>query len=362
MPNKCLRIASRDISIKYRCALTGVDFPNSGSHWPNSFSENQWGMVETAWVPEPAKSSGRQRRQRGAFVSIVFGGPGSITIVARVAAEPTNLGFIQVHLNISKRIDVKDDEEAMKWHSLAVENRHWKEREKKIVPKLFPTNGSPVAFIKYAYVEDPAHTMFTFKGILAKREITPLLGKLAFDVLKIFDATPMLLVNHCVFCKISTCRISVWILLISVGIQYMYISGIMWWISGWIFGISQDICKCDTPAIRWWISGWIFGISQDNCKCDTPTIRWWIPGWIVPISEGIHRHIFKISTDKLPTGGYWEHQLMDILVALGTRVHPAITAPIPPSVPPLACYRSPPVVYTIRLHPSFTPWLIMPNK
>jgi hypothetical protein len=36
----------------------------------------------------------------------------------------------------------------------------------------------------------------TFKGFLARREITPLLGKLAFDVLKTFDASPMLLVNE----------------------------------------------------------------------------------------------------------------------------------------------------------------------
>jgi hypothetical protein len=35
----------------------------------------------------------------------------------------------------------------------------------------------------------------TFKGFLARREITPLLGRLAFDVLKFFDASPMLLVN-----------------------------------------------------------------------------------------------------------------------------------------------------------------------
>ena len=34
-----------------------------------------------------------------------------------------------------------------------------------------------------------------FRGLLPRREITPLLAKLAYDVLKIFDATPMLLVN-----------------------------------------------------------------------------------------------------------------------------------------------------------------------
>ncbi|KAJ7111243.1 hypothetical protein C8R44DRAFT_933374 [Mycena epipterygia] len=36
----------------------------------------------------------------------------------------------------------------------------------------------------------------TFKGLLARQETTPLLGKLAFDVLRIFDASPMLLVSE----------------------------------------------------------------------------------------------------------------------------------------------------------------------
>jgi hypothetical protein len=81
----------------------------------------------------------------------------------------------------------------------------------------------------HAYIEDPAHAMFvcknpelvpirsvflesiekiipgivnqfpdalqTFKGFLVRRGITPLLGRLAFDVSKIFDVSPMLLVN-----------------------------------------------------------------------------------------------------------------------------------------------------------------------
>ncbi|KAJ7440053.1 hypothetical protein B0H11DRAFT_1751065 [Mycena galericulata] len=107
-------------------------------------------------------------------------------------------------------------------HSLAVESCRWKERGKKIVPHQW-------RLCRFFYVEDPAHAMFVcqnpglilipylflenieeivpgianlfpdalqaFKGFLAKREITPLVGKLAFDVLKIFDATPMLLVS-----------------------------------------------------------------------------------------------------------------------------------------------------------------------
>jgi hypothetical protein len=35
-----------------------------------------------------------------------------------------------------------------------------------------------------------------FRGLLPKRETTPILAKMAYDVLKIFDATPMLLVNE----------------------------------------------------------------------------------------------------------------------------------------------------------------------
>jgi hypothetical protein len=34
-----------------------------------------------------------------------------------------------------------------------------------------------------------------FRGLLARREVTPLLGKLVFDVLKISDNKPMLLVS-----------------------------------------------------------------------------------------------------------------------------------------------------------------------
>jgi hypothetical protein len=35
-----------------------------------------------------------------------------------------------------------------------------------------------------------------FRGLLPKREITPLLAKLAYDVLKIFDSVPILLVSE----------------------------------------------------------------------------------------------------------------------------------------------------------------------
>ncbi|KAJ7181568.1 hypothetical protein C8R43DRAFT_869325 [Mycena crocata] len=110
-------------------------------------------------------------------------------------------------------------------HSLAVERHRWKERGKPKVPYQWR-----LCRFCYAYIEDPAHAMFicqkpelvairavflenvetiipgvlaqfsdafqTFKGLLAQRNITPLLGKLAFNVLKVFDASPMLLVNE----------------------------------------------------------------------------------------------------------------------------------------------------------------------
>ena len=110
-------------------------------------------------------------------------------------------------------------------HSLAIERRRWTERGKKIVPQQWR-----LCRFCYAYIEDPAHAMFVcqnpellpirakfmetveellpgildqfidafqiFKGLLSQRAITPLLGKLAYDVLKIFEASPMLLVNE----------------------------------------------------------------------------------------------------------------------------------------------------------------------
>lgn len=117
-------------------------------------------------------------------------------------------------------------------HSLAVERRRWKERGKSIVPRQWR-----LCRFCYVCVEDPAHALFVcahrelkdlrqnffdkvnmeipgqvpetvaslqespvdalqlFRELLAKREITPLLGKLAYDALKIFDSMPMLLVE-----------------------------------------------------------------------------------------------------------------------------------------------------------------------
>ncbi|KAF8177365.1 hypothetical protein K438DRAFT_1490480, partial [Mycena galopus ATCC 62051] len=104
-------------------------------------------------------------------------------------------------------------------HSLAVERRRWKERGKNIVPREW----RKCRFCQEA-IEDPAHAMFVcdqpelmqvrevflaelyakipefqgaftdvkifFKAVLAKREVAPGLGRLAFNVRKIYDATP----------------------------------------------------------------------------------------------------------------------------------------------------------------------------
>ncbi|KAJ6465368.1 hypothetical protein C8R45DRAFT_761236, partial [Mycena sanguinolenta] len=104
-------------------------------------------------------------------------------------------------------------------HSLAVERRRWKERGKNIVPHQWR-----LCRFCYIYVEDPAHAMFQskhgeltelrqtfltklgaelpglagqiteplqfFRALLPQREVTPLLAKLACDVLKIYDSVP----------------------------------------------------------------------------------------------------------------------------------------------------------------------------
>ncbi|KAJ7267812.1 hypothetical protein C8J57DRAFT_985377, partial [Mycena rebaudengoi] len=93
------------------------------------------------------------------------------------------------------------------------------ERGKKVVPEQWR-----LCRFCYCYIEDPTHAMFVcqhpellpirktfcenvealipdvvsqfpdafhiFRGLLARREVTPLLGKLVFDVLKISDNKP----------------------------------------------------------------------------------------------------------------------------------------------------------------------------
>jgi hypothetical protein len=109
-------------------------------------------------------------------------------------------------------------------HSLAVERRRWKERGKNIVPRewrlcrfceeevedpahaLFMSDHPPLiqlreVFLTKLYTEVPTirgqfkDPIGFFAEVLARREITPVLAKLAFDVLKVYDASPMFLVE-----------------------------------------------------------------------------------------------------------------------------------------------------------------------
>ncbi|KAJ7648472.1 hypothetical protein B0H17DRAFT_1215616 [Mycena rosella] len=109
-------------------------------------------------------------------------------------------------------------------HSLAVERRQWTERGKSIVPRewrlcrfcqesvedpahaMFMCNHPELMqvceqFLKALYEEVPefrghfTNVMTFFQAVLARREVTPVLAKLAFNVLKIYDAAPMFLVE-----------------------------------------------------------------------------------------------------------------------------------------------------------------------
>jgi hypothetical protein len=57
------------------------------------------------------------------------------------------------------------------------------------------------AFLTKAEVELPCvagqfpDVLGLFRGLLPKREITSILAKMAYDVFKVFDSTPMLLVS-----------------------------------------------------------------------------------------------------------------------------------------------------------------------
>lgn len=101
-------------------------------------------------------------------------------------------------------------------HSLATERRRWKERGKNKVPREWqlcrfcekavenPQHAAGTRmqlrgeFLKTLYNEVPSirgqltDPASSFRSVLARRETTPLLAKLAFNVLKICDATPML--------------------------------------------------------------------------------------------------------------------------------------------------------------------------
>jgi hypothetical protein len=109
-------------------------------------------------------------------------------------------------------------------HSLAVERCRWQERGKPVVPREW----RKCRFCQDS-IEDPAHALFAwahptlvqvresflidlyvkipelqgvfadamdfFRAVLSKREVTPILAKLAFNILRIYNATPMLLLD-----------------------------------------------------------------------------------------------------------------------------------------------------------------------
>ncbi|KAJ7480647.1 hypothetical protein FB451DRAFT_1030957 [Mycena latifolia] len=169
-----------------------------------------------AWIDDEIESSSRVRD----------------LLVGRLEKDKETEKLVKKSLDFRHYLRIKQPEHRkaltrliLSSHSLAVERRRWKERGKKIVPHQWR-----LCRFCYVYVEDPAHALFAcphtelqtlrhaflekveaeiagvvgqaadalelFRVLLPRREITPLLGKLAYDVLKIFDSTPMLLVNE----------------------------------------------------------------------------------------------------------------------------------------------------------------------
>ncbi|KAJ7118478.1 hypothetical protein C8R43DRAFT_901515 [Mycena crocata] len=168
-----------------------------------------------AWIDDEIKSSARV----------------CDILVGRLEMDKDTKKFVKKSLDFRHYLRVKQPEHrkaltkmVLSSHCLAVERRRWKERGKKIVPRQWR-----LCRFCYVYVEDPAHAMFKcdhgelielrqnflnkvkieipgvveqfpdalqlFRGLLPYRKITPLLAKLAYDVLKIFDSVPMLLVS-----------------------------------------------------------------------------------------------------------------------------------------------------------------------
>jgi hypothetical protein len=169
-----------------------------------------------AWIDNEIESSSRVRD----------------LLVGRLEKDKDTGKLVKKSLNFRHYLRVKQPEHRkaltkmiLSSHSLAIECWRWKERGKKIVPRQWR-----LCRFCYIYVEDPAHAMFKCEhaqitqirqnfldklnielpgfaqqfpdalqllhGLLPKREITPLLEKLAYDVLKIFDSVPMLLVSE----------------------------------------------------------------------------------------------------------------------------------------------------------------------
>ncbi|KAJ7824392.1 hypothetical protein B0H14DRAFT_2369638 [Mycena olivaceomarginata] len=154
-----------------------------------------------AWIDEEIASSSRVRD----------------LLVGRLEMDKDTGKLVKKSLDFRHYLRVKQPEHrkaltkmVLSSHSLAVERRRWKERGKNIVPRQWR-----LCRFCYIYVEDPAHAMFKcpqselteirqafleklnyelpgvveqpdalqlFRGLLSKREITPLLAKLAYDV------------------------------------------------------------------------------------------------------------------------------------------------------------------------------------
>ncbi|KAJ7116278.1 hypothetical protein C8R43DRAFT_902453 [Mycena crocata] len=168
-----------------------------------------------AWINDEIESSARVRD----------------LLVGRLELDKDTRRLVKKPLHFRHYLAVKQPEHrkaltkmVLSSHSLAVERRRWKERGKKIVPRQWR-----LCRFCYIYVEDPAHAMFKcehaelaevrqifldkvkieipglveqfpealqlFRALLPQRKITQLLAKLAYDVLKIFDSVPMLLVS-----------------------------------------------------------------------------------------------------------------------------------------------------------------------
>ncbi|KAJ7466065.1 hypothetical protein FB451DRAFT_1138147 [Mycena latifolia] len=169
-----------------------------------------------AWIDDEIESSSRVRD----------------LLVGRLEKDKDTGKLVKKSLDFRHYLRVKQPEHrkaltkmVLSSHSLAIERRRWKERGKKIVPSQWR-----LCRFCYVHVEDPAHAMFQckyaelleirkvflekvelelpgtadqfpdalqlFRGLLPMRKITPLLAKLAYDVLKIFDSAPMLLINE----------------------------------------------------------------------------------------------------------------------------------------------------------------------
>jgi hypothetical protein len=164
-----------------------------------------------AWVDHEIKTSARTRD----------------LLVGRLERDNETGNLIKKTMDFRHYLRVKTPEHrlaltrmVLSSHSLAVERRRWQERGKPVVPRewrkcrfcqdsvedpmhaLFVCNNHELAQARERFLTDlyakipefqgaPTSTMDFFRAVLAKREVTPILAKLAFNVLRIYDATPM---------------------------------------------------------------------------------------------------------------------------------------------------------------------------